>query len=48
MDTPTRHKHLANQNWPCGTFLPFDESEAESLGDGLIDQRKNLFHPLSL
>ena len=35
--TPTRHKYLANQKWPCGTFLPFDESEAESLGDGLID-----------
>ena len=34
---PTRHKYLANQKWPCGTFLPFDESEAESLGDGLID-----------
>lgn len=35
--THVRHKHLANQKCPCGTFIPFDESEAESLGDGLID-----------
>ena len=24
-------------HWPCGSFLPFEEDEAESLGDGLID-----------
>ena len=35
-------------HWPRGHFLHFDESEAESLGDGLIDHSaKDLVSSLS-